>query len=251
MLLRPPVFISTITGAPGLEVERQKARVPAGQADVPRSLTLTRLRDEPRSFLVTGRQDGGADRNPSSRRRRIHHAGPEKRPMLLVLRTVVAGDPSLELAKEDRSRALMARLEPVAARAKQISSSQPRSVIGAGNDWQHDPSSAVQRTAACLKARAATPCDDGSLAKCHCFKKWTSAHPRKSLSVRGLCSCQQTRKTAAFSAVNSSARSASIRVLCGVLRGQFQGQFWGQRGFPQLEASRILRVLDTVRWPRG
>jgi hypothetical protein len=81
-----------------------------------------------------------------------------------------------------------------------------------------------------LKARAVTSCAGGSLARCHCFKKWTSSHPRKSHSMRGLRCYQYTRKTVAFHATKRSARSAAFRGPRGARQGQFQGQFWGQRG---------------------
>ena len=79
------------------------------------------------------------------------------------------------------------------------------------------------------KACTATSCARAPFERRDCFTEWTAAHPRKSHTIRVLRSCQHTEKTAAFSFMNRSARSAALRAVRGARQGQFQGQSWGQR----------------------
>lgn len=63
------------------------------------------------------------------------------------------------------------------------------------------------------------------------------------LSAHGKNRCVLPRQ--AVGAIGGNSRGARRAA------GTISGTILGTAGFPQVEASRILRVLDTVRWPRG
>ena len=65
----------------------------------------------------------------------------------------------------------------------------------------------------------------------------------RQLSVHGKNRCLHLNQSVGFDGRNSSRAPDSL--------GTISGTVLGTAGFPQLEASRILRVLVAVRWPSG
>ena len=93
--------------------------------------------------------------------------------------------------------------------------------------------------------RARGPFETGA-----CSKKRTQVHLRKSQLERGLRRCHVTEKTLPF-LFNDSVGPEAASCFGGGPAGTNSGTILGTAGFPQVEASRILRVRRAVRWPSG